>query len=937
VRTTARDEGSPITHVCIIPTRLGAPRANDRCFRSLSALGLTPDQILNRVDIPYLIGFTPGHFTFSIYMKDTVNNVSLPASGTVGADGAQGTDTLALKYDPGQAPVVKNVVVTNKLNHSFPPVSSDLQFAPGENVYIKWHASDDKPFPAQPITITYTTDDAQFNEVTTSITNTVQSGCTGLVANATYSGCIVWKLPSALSQKYFRIRVAAIDDNGLITFSSSTPMNLRSFRTIAGDTDIGTNASASSAILKSRYTAPLYADAQSLVVTNEGTLFFKDVVRGIMRVTPEDGLFKVYVKKTGRSSGDGGSVSDATICDAYKIALDYKDRLLIYDCGSIRRVNADGTIQTLIGGGTLKNPVMKAREMALANNGNNAFWGGMHPLPDGTIVFSDGEIFSACDHVATSATCPESPRGFWRYSESDGMVRRINVTGTGLRISGATSPDDVTKYHFQSFGFSFEPATSKLKTIYGRFAHQYIGGTTFYSGVMSETGAIRSDLYIDAIFNNYFTEYIFPSRNGDLHTLSRNYQTGLYRYDEAQKTWVRLLGKADKSRGHCPDGTAALNCAVDLDDAFVTDQGYVFFLDRGVIRVVDENGLVKTIFGQPLDSGDGGQAGSARFHQVNYIGQGPNGAIVIQDHGTNRYREALSGIIQLIAGNGGDGYPYEGKSALDFPASSSYWGGTTGMFVDKSTGDIYSTGTTTINKSGVLKLNRANGIWERVVGGGTTSWLDADGLAGTSNLGGWAYPMMIHGASADMLFGSSHMWTETDQIRDNMVKLYARSNGAQKHFAGLRQKTGSVALPADGTVMATSDNFGVFDSMGNAEFLNGSWYWFTVGSLRLIEVPQTDAGGGAVKTFLNTANPIQSFALTEVTDAAGAKKKVVYYCAYNGSIYQVDVAANKETLVDFGTPTIKCHGRRLLYDASSKRLYFPFNQNGLHAVGEFQL
>jgi hypothetical protein len=949
IQISAQDTVSPITHICIVPSSRSAPTSSNKCFRSLSALNIAPNQSLNQIEVPYLVGFTPGHFSFSIYLMDSLNNIStLDTSKNLGID-----------YDPGTAPIVKNVIVTNSINPTSPPSLPDLQFSDGGQVYIKWHASDDKPLPRTPIEITYTTDDINFNLIATNASNAITASCVDNLLNTNYTGCITWTLPSSLAHQYFRIRVAAKDDNGLLTFSSSPALNLEKFRTIAGNTDIGTNASASSGILKIRQDPALYADPQSLVVTSDGTIFFKDFERGIMRISPDDGLFKILIKKTGTMSGDGGTTDQATVCNPQKIALDYKERLLIYDCKAIRRVDfsrdPNGQIDTLIGGGTKSNSEMIARDMLLGNSSYTAYYGGMHPLPNGDIIFLDQNLISACNHVATPDPCPATPRYFWRYSGSDGIVRRTEISGTGLSNGATLTTDDVSKYHIHALGFSFDPSNSKILITLARMAKLNVSGNSYYSAVILPSGVIDRANVINSPFQTDFTEYIFPARSGELFTMSRNFQAGLYRYDEAAKNWFLILGKADKtkSRGYCIDGTLAADCAVDLSDAFVTDQNIVYFVDNGLIRVIDEQGKVKTLFGQPLHSGDDGQATSGRFNLISYIGEGPGGAIVIQDWGSNRYREIKDGIVSLIAGSGSNALPAVGSTALTGAAGSSYWGGTTGMMVDKTTGDIFATG--------LIKLNRTTGLWERFVGGattgaGATDWLLADGVLGKNIKSTWNYNLVIHGASPTHIFATSHRWNNMDHERDNMAKLYARADGTQKHFAGVARKIEGRVLPADGTVMASNDEFGLFDTMGSAEYLNGSWYWFNINTKRIAEIPEEAGnekdgnkinGAGAIKTFYTTINPVSSFAIAELpeTNVSGAKKKILFYCSTAGSLYQV---ANQfdpiskaekmtETKLKIGTDSIKCNGRKLIYNQNLKLLYFPFIQNGLHAVGEYTL
>lgn len=238
----------------------------------------------------------------------------------------------------------------------------------------------------------------------------------------------------------------------------------------------------------------------------------------------------------------------------------------------------------------------------------------------------------------------------------------------------------------------------------------------------------------------------------------------------------------------CADGTAALTCNVDPSDAFVTVDGKLFFLEHGRIRTLDENGNVKTVYGQGYSFGDGGSATSARFGTMGSLGQYNDGKdkIVVLDAFEKRFREfAIGETITTIAGTGRNATPVVGAAAgqpLYTSAAGAYWAH---FAVDAANGDIFFQRA----EAKLAKLVRSSGNWVDLVGGGATSYASptSDGLTGANIDFNSNYPGLVLGMDATntkMLVAKHSYDYAAQKYTHAFLKTYQKADGTQAHIAG---------------------------------------------------------------------------------------------------------------------------------------------------------
>ena len=126
-------------------------------------------------------------------------------------------------------------------------------------------------------------------------------------------------------------------------------------------------------------------------------------------------------------------------------------------------------------------------------------------------------------------------------------------------------------------------------------------------------------------------------------------------------------------RGYSGDGGLVKNALLNSpQNVYVNKKGDVYITDFGnsVIRKVDaKTGIITTVAGNGSNgfSGDGGPATQASLSNAFHTATDDNGNLYISDLSNNRIRrvDAVTGIIQTIAGTGNLGFNGDGKKALE--------------------------------------------------------------------------------------------------------------------------------------------------------------------------------------------------------------------------------------------------------------------------------
>lgn len=910
LNATAPDGASKVTHFCFkystTPVPPAAPGVGDSCWTPVNSPspGILPATSISFANHFYSIGFTPATYNVFAWVKTGADKISsLTASG----NGTSGVDRATVSFDPGAPPVLVNVFATNTDSAPVPPSSSDLVIAAGSDVFIKWKLTDDRALPATPVEIYYTTDETTFTLIATGIPNSANAGCS--VDGTLSTGCYKWTA-GAPTSGYFKIRIKVTDDSNLSAILSAEPNNMGLFKFLAGTTDPGLGGSAASAVMFTNQPGGQNnSGAGSFVVRDNGMMFIIDE-RGLMKIDPVDGNFKLFLPYTGTRTD--GVLSGATlIAKPMRIALDFSDRLLIYDSQYIRRVDfSTNQITTIIGGGGSTADGTAALSFQISPVSVSAQGSVFTPLPNGDIWFQTSPDF----HLSTRSA------GFKVriYKASDGKIYELPFTGVGSLEDGAFDPSGYAVYNV---GISFNPLNSQVTRIRTRAVIPTSGGHIPRSTSYHPSTGVATSPHVPYL--GYWTDdNTITSRNGEMYTVDRFQNHGMFKYNSTTNSWDRILGTGIK--GQCADGTPALSCNVEVTDAFVNSQNQVFFIDRGRVRIIDDSGNILTIFGQSLSFGDGGLAASARVNEVFYLDGTQGGKIAFVDNKEFVLREFTpGGMITKLAGNGADQNADTTNPAVNQGISANYWGGIYPMLANSTTGDIYFTR----GGSYISKLDRSSGLWVDIVGSGGTHYTTADGLPGNQvSLAG--YPMGPIGFNGAAFLRQLYEWDGTQGI-NGFIKTYTLADGTQGSLAGQTGPLGgSIDSCADGvalTACALPSNHNNLTRAGwNPD--TSEWLLHQNGSNKI----RTASAGGNWGTL--TTLPRGANAFTYVLKAS---VPYVYYCS-GGRMYKYNLNSSTETALFWPSSTISCFGHSVLWDSGRQSIVFPIKQNGLGAIAEIK-
>ena len=988
----ANDSLTPIKYYCLKTDGSSVPPVeSDDCWQSFS----TPSTIITAVNQSGFIGFVGGTYSLRIWAQNQASIISTLTAGT----GTLGLDRIDVTYNPAVAPDISNVIISNNNSVSLNPAPSELVFSAGQNIYVRWKATD-TDLATNPISVFTTTDEKIFTAVTglQNITNTNQGGCT---LDLNYTGCAVFAAPTS---GYFRVQIGAIDQTGLVSKGGSVGANMGKFNLIVGNTDVGLNGSANKAIfINKTQNQNVVPQSGILAVTKKGKVFYLDNVRGILVIDPQDGTQKIFIQRSGSniSSGDTGLYSSATTANTVKISVDYEDRLLILEKDRIRRVETNGTINTIIGGGsTAYNNITKAAISALSYNMNLAISSAnanetnkylFQPLPNGNIWFGlnhDG-IFNN-----------DNGNLFGIYKASDNKVYFLGLKGNGSYGDPTFNLMASQTRMRTAPAITFDRRTSFVKYISTYFCVEAPGGCSSMPAVNFNPASGQNVAYGTQYprGSDYGTDAYIASRKGELYSISRLYPPGLFKFNDSNLTWTKKLGPTGTSygvAGTCADGMNATDCDIDLADAFITENNTIYFVDRdGIVRVI-ANGIVQTLFGQSLAYGDGGPPTSARLGTVNWLGiWGTENNVVTYDQQEFNIREfntlppsPVQPSSAKLCGNGKAGSPlFTSGIYSDTTAENEacygvnyYVPSPSGMGVDRRNGEVY-----TSLGGRVVKLLRSGSVpspglnlnkWKTLVGSGSTyDFLStgSDNQLGTNIFtGGW--PIAIFGlmqpastctspsfnagcvenGNAESYVLMNAYNTTSGVNSKGYYKAANGNNGMVRAISGSNGNTYGTLLTNIGQDFSTTNIKPLFENYPEAVYVqeNKSIIFGAAGFSVLTHVPISRdgadliTGAGLISNNYFLGKNITSFNYRWNLGALSD----IFYCATDGTLNRYTIGAspaNKvcvfpKTSVSVAFPTgenmFTCYGKSIHWDATKTKLIFPVKQNGVSAVAQYDV
>ena len=472
-------------------------------------------------------------------------------------------------------------------------------------------------------------------------------------------------------------RIVKVDPSGAVT-------------TVAGNGTSGRSGDGGPAI-NAQLNLP-----QGVAADAAGNIYFADNAAYVRKVDTSGIITTVAGSGSGLSLGDGGPALRAGMTPAF-VAVDQEGNLYIADTGGnrIRKVNTDGNISTVAGGGS-----PAALNLGDGGPATSAYLFG----PRGVAVDSLGNLYIGDDN-----------HGRIRKVSSGAAGSPIQVTPASLSFSytvGNPAPPSQTVV-----------IISPGATLTFTAAASTTSGSSWLS-VSPTSGTVGTTLTISVnpaglaagSYNGTIT--ITPSGSGNA----------------PQTVPVKLSVNAPASQGvistvagngfipFSGEGGAATSAAMGASAVAVDGAGNLYVADIVSSRIlkVSAAGVVTTLAGNGAITyaGDGGPATRASFFNPAGVAVDGAGNVYIADSMNNRVRKVdTAGTITTVAGNGTLGFSGDGG-----PASSASLWAPMAVAVDSS-GNLYIAD----SSNGRIRKVTPAGIITTVAGGAVLPIYSGDG------------------------------------------------------------------------------------------------------------------------------------------------------------------------------------------------------------------
>jgi hypothetical protein len=933
----ASDAQTPITELCVQRDSNTIPAANSSCWLSVTspAVGLAAaSTTISLSSFNFTLPFVDGVYTLYGFVKDSAGNISELSAAGVGTDG---TDKDGINYSSGTPPEISQVLAVSSDVPTGTPTIADKTVTVGNDVYIKWKASDAEGLATNPITLYYTTDNSTYTQIASGLSDGANGACTpdngGTTADDGSTGCYVWTGGSPASS-YFRVQAIVEDSAGTTAGNLSNSINTASVNFIAGNTDRGLGQSAKKAVLG---LDPSQVGSSSgvkdhLIVLPGGIIVFMDHYLGIVYVDPSTGKLLQLLKKddtAASNAGDGGVVTAASTRFPRVMVSTFDGHIIFIDDDRIRKITINysdlqlSTVDTIAGGGAdPSNSVTNATDLQ-TGYGNQIKGITLFTTPDRKIYFESAGSKTVTEGFAIRV-----------YDETNpGVISNLIPSGTGVSgNAGADIGGDICDFWVALPIFKADQSIDYFIHSVASQTGQNCGG--FSIAITTATLAARTDItYPTASLSplHYRWQY-YVGMDMNSYAFVRPYGR-VRKYNPATEQFdIDILGTG--TAGYCADGTAATSCQVSPESIFVTATGVLYFLERGTIRVVDDSGNVQTIFGQPLSFGDGGAAVDARFNFLANFQQKSTGEVVVLDTDEAVFRQfSIGGNITKLAGNGTQGTPDTTSLATTQPIPANLNGRIINFALSSDDEIFYQ------RADSVAKIDDGTGRWVEVVGGGATNYADpgADGLTGNNiDFSTHQQPRVTASGGSNILVHAHRYYS--GGYKDGMLLMYDKDTGTQDTLVGV---PGAISgdtfkAQADGTALSAFNiaavGFYFYPSVwdaGNSRWLTTSFYRPNHIPTYQAKVVRTLPPGGTIGTLTTVDDYIRTFDYR--LDGA---TEIIYYCN-NSGVLKKKIVGGAETTLSFGVPGMVCEGHRVKYDATRDSLLFIYQLNGMTGMAEF--
>ena len=554
---------------------------------------------------------------------------------------------------------------------------------------------------------------------------------------------------------------------------------------------------------------------RSLAVDGLGNLYIADGGNNrIRKVTPQGIISTVAGTGAGGFSGDGGQATSAAIGGNTRIAFDSVFNLYISDPDNhrVRRVTADGVIQTIAGNGnnayggdggtalqaSLESPAGLAFDALgnlyiadpAANVVRRVAGNGAISTVAGTGIVGesgDGGLATKARLNSPAGLAIDSSGGLFTADQNGSRIRRVDlVTGTITTIAGTgqvgLAGDGGPAAGASLYGpldlFFMPAAAGAPQTLLvadgSNFRVRAIAGSNISTVAGSGNYRYAGDGGIGTTANLPAPDGIAVDNKGDVYVCDQFAN----RLRVINAYGIISLVAGSGTPGFAGDGGPAISAMlVDCDAVAIDGSGNVFIADthNRRIRKIDTSGTITTVAGNGADNfaGDGAQAINAALSNPQGVAVDAQGNLYIADTGNQRIRKVSStGIITTLAGNGATGFAGDGV-----PAVAAQLNAPSRVTVD-SAGSVYFTD----NGNNAVRKVSPDGLIRTIAGNGSAGYTGDGGPARSAAL---SNPIgLAIDASGGVLIADA----------SNRVVRRVDSNGVISTIAG----NGSGTLSGDG-------------------------------------------------------------------------------------------------------------------------------------------
>ncbi|KHD90014.1 MAG: hypothetical protein OM95_00355 [Bdellovibrio sp. ArHS] len=929
VSFAATDNQTPVTQFCL-KNDSAAPALSNPCWIAIDApgVGVPVDLSVALTDYDHLVDWRQGSYTVYLWVRDQAGNVSSNL-GPINA----GTDRIAVTYSPVPDPTLTDLIISKNPADTVQPDPWDLVTTPGTQLYLKWNQK--VYLGTAKVSLWYTIDGNEYILIEDNAESGSALSCSnaGAVDACTYS----WNSPVPVNTSY-KVQVRVKDGIDQTTIKNTVYISNPNFRPIAGNTDPGTNGSAKKAAFRGG--AP---DSGSFVVTRNGILFYRDIARGLLMVDPSDGVQKIALKLAETTTGDGGPLANATSQGILKIALDFEDRVLVFEPERIRRIDTRAspmTIESIIGafndgrvGNNTADYVADPHDVKIKLHPTTVLYGMGSPYLN-FLALPNGDIYFQTEALFTTRAAGTRIR-VYRGSAVEPYVDTLRVGGAGDYGDAST---DIGAWQFAHLKFLFDPFSYVIQGAYVTTNHPIYPGCSYFSNAKVNIANLQSlgGGHPNVPFETCTAPYHIQGMNGQIYSMNRSnpWAFQIVKFDGVS-SWSVVAGTG--ARSSCVDGTLATSCSIIPNDVFVSQTGQVYFKDDGQIRIVGSDNRIYTLYGYNLSSGDGGHPMEARLNEIASIDHGVNDKVVLLDTQAGRFREVDfkgSPGMKTIAGNGSDApgsVTPLGVAANTNPIGM-FWA-TPGRFAtNPATGDVYwYCG----GSSSICRLNRASNIWQNVFGTGGAVPYETPAAYYSYDLDNPTYPLAPLGFYNNSLLVGFDSWNGYEHYR-RVWREFDVSNGYGRFVLGNGNPISSTSCNngSSASCVPESAYFGWGIGVGSpVHQVNtaGVNYWL------FLHNNQKDimrVGGGTATKLFSLATRARSILY---------KSPYLYYCSApeNGpaKLYRKNFSSpytEVELILPHGST---CASSKIIFKNGSgtepDRLVFPIQQNGIYGISEF--